>query len=229
MKARFLNSTGTLAERLMGSLMGAKVRGADTRCWNAGTSSISAFVRVVRPDDPPGGPYFFELNVDSMYGREPIDSLQTLFTQMKTQAFLRVDANTIDFGRTDVNVPYRDTTFVIRNAGGAADSIYIWIDYITVSPDSAATISPSALLLKPGESRALTFRIRPRLITQNGYYTMGSAKPTSKRLFSLRLGAHSLSEKNPAQCPKSLCLVRTTPIPSIPRQRSATACPIVRT
>ena len=173
MKARFLNSTGTLAERLMGSLMGAKVRGADTRCWNAGTSSISAFVRVVRPDDPPGGPYFFELNVDSMYGREPIDSLQTLFTQMKTQAFLRVDANTIDFGRTDVNVPYRDTTFVIRNAGGAADSIYIWIDYITVSPDSAATISPSALLLKPGESRALTFRIRPRLITQNGYYTMG--------------------------------------------------------
>jgi uncharacterized Ntn-hydrolase superfamily protein len=173
MKARFLNSTGTLAERLMGSLTGAKVRGADTRCWNAGTSSISAFVRVVKPDDPPGGPYFFELNVDSMYGREPIDSLQTLFTQMKTRAFLRVDANTIDFGRTDVNVQYRDTTFVIRNAGGAADSIYVWIDYITVSPDSAASISPTALLLRPGESRALNFRFRPRLITHNGYYTLG--------------------------------------------------------
>ena len=52
----------------------------------------------------------FELNVDSMYAKEPIDSLQFLFTHMKTEAFLRVDARKLDLGNIDVNVPYRDTT-----------------------------------------------------------------------------------------------------------------------
>ena len=44
MEARFISSTGTLAERLMFSLQGANVPGADSRCLPEGVSSLSAFV-----------------------------------------------------------------------------------------------------------------------------------------------------------------------------------------
>lgn len=81
MEARFLNTPGTLAEKLMATLQGANVPGADTRCLSNGTSSLSAFVRVARPDDLPGA-FYLDLNVPSLpAGREPIDSLQTLFDQ----------------------------------------------------------------------------------------------------------------------------------------------------
>lgn len=79
MEARFLNSTGTLAERLMQSLQGANVPGADSRCLNEGVSSLSAFVRVARPDDEEDNLYL-DLNVPfTNFGVEPIDELQVLF------------------------------------------------------------------------------------------------------------------------------------------------------
>jgi len=79
MEARFLNSTGTLAERLMYSLQGANVPGADSRCLDEGVSSLSAFVRVARPDDEEDNLYL-DLNVPvTAFGVEPIDELQTLF------------------------------------------------------------------------------------------------------------------------------------------------------
>jgi uncharacterized Ntn-hydrolase superfamily protein len=79
---RFINTQGTFAEKLMASLQGAKVIGADTRCNSRGTSSISAFIRVARPTDPQNGPYWLDLNVNNTpVGRDPIDSLQILFNQ----------------------------------------------------------------------------------------------------------------------------------------------------
>ena len=80
MKTRFLNTTGTLAARLMAALQGAKVIGADTRCNTRGTSSISSFLRIGKPTDPQGGPYFLDLNVNNTpTTRDPIDSLQVLY------------------------------------------------------------------------------------------------------------------------------------------------------
>jgi uncharacterized Ntn-hydrolase superfamily protein len=78
-EAGFLNTEGSFAEKMMAALQGAKVIGADTRCTNNGTSSLSAFIRVARPGDPTGG-FYCDLNVPSLpEGMEPIDSLQTLF------------------------------------------------------------------------------------------------------------------------------------------------------
>jgi uncharacterized Ntn-hydrolase superfamily protein len=95
MEARFLNTEGMLAEKLMAALQGAKVPGADTRCLNQGTSSLSAFVRVALPDDPPGS-FWCDLVVPSTpYAVEPIDSLQVLFdqwliwTQVNQQPYLQ--------------------------------------------------------------------------------------------------------------------------------------------
>lgn len=81
MESRFLSAEGELACRLMAVLQGAKVVGADTRCFQYGTSSLSAFLRVAKPDDPPDDLYL-DLNVPSVIpGVDPIDSLQSLIDE----------------------------------------------------------------------------------------------------------------------------------------------------
>ena len=83
METRFLNATGTLADRLMAAMQGANVVGADTRCTDNGTSSLSAFLRVAKPGDHEDSLYL-DLNVPSLPAtQEPIDSLQTLYNQWK--------------------------------------------------------------------------------------------------------------------------------------------------
>jgi len=90
MEARFLRATGSLADRLMYALQGANVSGADSRCLSNGTSSLSAFVRVAKPDDP-ANDFFLDLNVPSLpAGQEPIDSLQVLYNQWKTTSTLEL-------------------------------------------------------------------------------------------------------------------------------------------
>lgn len=79
MEANFLNTNGSLAEKLMAALQGANVPGADSRCLARGTSSTSGYLRVYGPDDAQGDP-LLELSILEMpFGEEPIDSLQTLF------------------------------------------------------------------------------------------------------------------------------------------------------
>lgn len=80
MEARFLNTEGSLACRLMAALQGANVPGADTRCLDDGISSLSAFLRVALPTDDDD--YFIDLNVFNSSDLEPIDSLQSLFDEI---------------------------------------------------------------------------------------------------------------------------------------------------
>ena len=81
MEARFLNTSGSLAERLMAALQGANVPGADSRCLNEGVSSQSAFLRVAKPDDEEDA-LWLDLRVTSTpFGVEPIDSVQALFDE----------------------------------------------------------------------------------------------------------------------------------------------------
>ena len=79
MEAGFLETDGTLAERLMASLQGANVAGADTRCLDEGVSSRSAFLRVAYPGDNPDA-LTLDLVVSlTPFGVEPIDVLQEEF------------------------------------------------------------------------------------------------------------------------------------------------------
>ena len=80
MEDGFNNTTGSLAQKLMGAMQGANMPGADQRCLARGTSSTSAFLRVYKPTDDVADPYL-ELSILEMpFGEEPIDSLQNLFT-----------------------------------------------------------------------------------------------------------------------------------------------------
>lgn len=51
MEEGFLQTEGSLAEKLMGAMLGANIQGADARCFNEGVSSRSAFIRLAKPND----------------------------------------------------------------------------------------------------------------------------------------------------------------------------------
>ncbi|MEM6696881.1 MAG: DUF1028 domain-containing protein [Bacteroidota bacterium] len=84
MEARFLRSSGTLADRLMEAMQGANVAGADTRCLSEGVSSLSAFIRVAKPNDNLDN-FWLEIDVASTpFGVEPIDVLQERYDEWKS-------------------------------------------------------------------------------------------------------------------------------------------------
>jgi uncharacterized Ntn-hydrolase superfamily protein len=94
MQTRFLNDAGTFADRLMASLQGAKIIGADTRCAVRNTSSQSAFIRVGRMTDSPDSLYLdlwmaYPQNYTGTFPVDPIDSLQTLYDIWKTSVSVR--------------------------------------------------------------------------------------------------------------------------------------------
>lgn len=90
MHTTFLNTHGPLADRLMATLQAAKILGADTRCAARGTSSQSGFVKVVRIGDG-NTPYLQIVVPDTPIGKDPIDSLQTMFNSWKQTLFTVVD------------------------------------------------------------------------------------------------------------------------------------------
>jgi len=86
MEKGFLETTGSLADKLMAAMQGANVAGADARCLDRETSSTSAYLKVARPDNLINDPFLF-LNIPEMpFGVEPIDSLQVLYQDWLTSS-----------------------------------------------------------------------------------------------------------------------------------------------
>ena len=89
----FVNTNGSLDQKLMAALQGAKVPGADTRCLDEGISTLSAFIRVAKSDN--NNNYYMDLNVNSVipyYNQtgmwiDPVDTLQTLYDQWYNSSF----------------------------------------------------------------------------------------------------------------------------------------------
>ena len=126
MEARFLNTPGNLACKLMAAMQGANVPGADTRCLSSGNSSLSAFLRVA---DGSG------LTIDLVVpygptGFEPIDSLQTLFDNVQNcpvginESLLRLGVNVLPNPANDFidlrfsQLPGTGTVFELFDARG---------------------------------------------------------------------------------------------------------------
>jgi len=86
MESRFLNTQGTLAEKLMSSLQGAKIQGADKRCIDSMVSSLSAYLIVSKPSDVAPN-YYINLNVENVMPQDPIDVLQTQFDALGLTSF----------------------------------------------------------------------------------------------------------------------------------------------
>ena len=77
----FNNTIGTLSDKLMAALQGANIPGADSRCLDNGTSSLSAFIRVSEPFDEPDN-FLLDLNINNTNNnQEPINLLQNLYNE----------------------------------------------------------------------------------------------------------------------------------------------------
>jgi len=113
MENQFLSTEGNLSQRLMASLQGANIPGADTRCMDDSLSSLSAFVRVAKYDDL-NNDYYLDLNVHNVefigYHIDPIDSLQILYDTwyLDNLDYILGDIN------QDENIDILDVIFVIN-------------------------------------------------------------------------------------------------------------------
>ena len=81
MEQGFLNTEGTLAEKLMGAMQGAKIPGADSRCLAQGISSRSSFLRLMPLEGESDFRYMNLIIPNTINNVDPIDSLQSLFTE----------------------------------------------------------------------------------------------------------------------------------------------------
>jgi uncharacterized Ntn-hydrolase superfamily protein len=104
-QSRFLNTPGTLADRLMAALQGAKVIGADTRCAVHNTSSQSSFLRVAKMANQPDSLYLdlymaYPSGLTGIFPVDPIDSLQTLYNLWKLAASIRPNDMTLNVVKT---------------------------------------------------------------------------------------------------------------------------------
>lgn len=83
MEAHFLRTNGSLADKLMAAMQGAKIPGADSRCLVDGVSSRSAILKVAKEDDVIGSPYI-DLHIPvTPDGVDPIDALQNSYDEWK--------------------------------------------------------------------------------------------------------------------------------------------------
>ena len=94
MEEGFLNTEGTLAHKLMGAMQGANIPGADSRCLMDGISSRSSFLRVMPAD---GGVGRLDIVIPSTINNvDPIDSLQTIFTErLGTNSVARIASESV--------------------------------------------------------------------------------------------------------------------------------------
>jgi uncharacterized Ntn-hydrolase superfamily protein len=93
METVFLNTSGSLCDKLMAVLQAAKRPGADSRCLADNISSGSAFIRVAKPTDTNSdyGNLWLDLNVwldSGTFTGDPIDELQIKFDEFKTNLSL---------------------------------------------------------------------------------------------------------------------------------------------
>ncbi|HUI63714.1 MAG TPA: T9SS type A sorting domain-containing protein, partial [Bacteroidota bacterium] len=90
---------------------------------------------------------------------------QYLFTR---KALISVAVNSLSFGI--VNDTPVDTAFVVRNVGYQSDSLYVSLQNVNVTPDSAITYSPKAFALPAGDSQKVTIHLSPGLLVPSYYY-----------------------------------------------------------
>lgn len=94
MESAFLATPGPLEEKLMAALEAAKVQGADSRCFGLGKSSISAFIKVVRPGDGPTS-YLDIVVSNTAASVDPIDLVRDQYNAWRALQVADPDLSTI--------------------------------------------------------------------------------------------------------------------------------------
>lgn len=136
----FRRTQGALVTRLHAALDAARTPGADTRCLSFGKSAISAFVRVMRPDDPQNDPYCSLVVANTAGSTDPIDVLDSLYQVWMDEMADTPDSytSTITIGRDTILANGTDTT-AIRVVPRNNQGVHLGPDISWVIWSSSAT------------------------------------------------------------------------------------------
>jgi hypothetical protein len=104
------------------------------------------------------------------------DAAKILFTR---GAIIAVDTRPVDLRAISREVARYDTTFLVTNTGYRADTLAVSLDPVNVVPDTAVMVFPMLFVLAPGESKKVTFRIRPNLLFPQYYNAQVIVEPMS--------------------------------------------------
>ena len=146
MEEEFLNAEGNLAEKLMASLQGANVPGADTRCLEDSLSSLSAFIRVAKHNEVEDN-YYLDINVNNVdfipYHIDPIDSLQVLFDDwyLSTLEYILGDVN------QDQNIDILDVISMVNIILGSLEPNIVEFLSSDINEDEVINIQDVIILI----------------------------------------------------------------------------------
>ena len=146
MEEEFLNAEGNLAEKLMASLQGANVPGADTRCLEDSLSSLSAFIRVAKHNEVENN-YYLDINVNNVdfipYHIDPIDSLQVLFDDwyLSTLEYILGDVN------QDQNIDILDVISMVNIILGSLEPNIVEFLSSDINEDEVINIQDVIILI----------------------------------------------------------------------------------
>jgi M6 family metalloprotease-like protein len=114
-----------------------------------------------------------------------------------------------------------DTTVIVRNTGYGIDTLSVTVNRGGLKADSALTASPASFILAPGDSQAVSIRMRPWLIDV-GYYsafvTIGSRQSLGTKNFPVLLDFEKTTSgvEGPADVPLASALEQNYPNPFNP-------------
>jgi uncharacterized Ntn-hydrolase superfamily protein len=155
MEFEFLNTEGPLEEKLMAALEAAKVPGADTRCLPNNKSSISAFIRVIRPGDG-GTTYLYEVINNTSGSTEPIDLLRVAFDEWKLLKRADADSSTVEATPLVIEANGSDTAVVtITPSNSEGNPPSDGVSLVTMANSGSGGIQASALDNGDGSFSAL--------------------------------------------------------------------------
>lgn len=155
MEFEFLNTEGPLEEKLMAALEAAKVPGADTRCLPNNKSSISAFIRVIRPGDG-GTTYLYEVINNTSGSTEPIDLLRVAFEEWKLLKRADADSSTVEATPLVIEANGSDTAVVtITPSNSEGNPPSDGVSLVTMANSGSGGIQASALDNGDGSFSAL--------------------------------------------------------------------------
>jgi len=171
------DTTFTIRARLSGSVADFQT---PTLSWrtlgDSGFSSISMTdlgeqqysAELAAPDSGEGIEYYLQTAHPYYTWTSPAAAPAALH-RYPVPALILVDTETMDLGPIADDAEHRDSSFLVRNLGGSRDSLYVSIDYVNVSPESAFAASPAAFTLEPDSSQSVVLSVKPGLLLPQTY------------------------------------------------------------
>lgn len=141
MEDAYLTTPGQLEDKLMAALQAAKVPGADTRCFPQNKSSISAYIRVIRPGDGSQS-YLYLVVPNTTFSTDPIDLLQGQFDAWREAQVASAGLSSMTVAPGGVPASGTDTAWITVTARNSLNLPPTFGSVVTLEHTGTGTLLP---------------------------------------------------------------------------------------